>query len=138
MVLEPLAERGTVGVALAFLRAPEQVPGGAIESRHVGDHPVKPGRHDVRALGEQPVRGCPAVLEVADAVADAERHRRRLPRDTQVRQQALEVGVVAVVEDDEPGVDMVRLIGGVDPDRVRVSARVSAGFEHRDLVLAVQ
>ena len=47
-------------------------------------------------------------------------------------------GIVAVVEDDEAGVDVQRLVGGVDADRVGVPAGVVAGLEHGDLVVAVQ
>ena len=50
-------------------------------------------------------------------------------------EQPLEARVVAVVEDDEAGVDPVRLVRRVDPHRVRVPARVRRRLEHDDVVL---
>ena len=45
--------------------------------------------------------------------------------DAEPVEQALEVRVVAVVEDDEAGVDVVGLVRGVDAHGVRVAARVT-------------
>ena len=59
-------------------------------------------------------------------VADREAHVRRLAGDAEPVQQPLEVRVVAVVEDDEAGVDPVRLVRRVDAHGVRVAARVGA------------
>ena len=59
-------------------------------------------------------------------------------RDPQALEQPLEVRVVAVVEDDEAGVDLVRLVRRVDADRVRVAARVAVRLEHGDVVRPVQ
>ena len=88
-------------------------------------------------LANSPFGEDAVVLEVA-AVGDAEAHVRRLRGDAQRGQQALEVRVVAVVEDDEAGVHVMRGVLGVDADGVRVAARERAGLEHGDLVLAVQ
>jgi hypothetical protein len=92
----------------------------------------------MRALGEQSVRRAAVVLEVAAPVADAEAHRRRLSGDVQAREQALEGWVVAIVEDDEAGVDVVGLVRGVDTDRVRVTPGAAVGFEHGHLVAGIQ
>ena len=53
-------------------------------------------------------------------------------------QQAFEVRVVAVVEDDEPGVHVMSLVRHVDPDCVCMAPDVRGGLEHRDLVPLVQ
>ena len=121
---------GPVAVAAAA------APRGAVEAGQVGHHAVKPRRDQMRALGEQAVRRAAVVLEVAAPVADAEAHRRGLRGDAEAAQQPLEVRVVAVVEDDEAGVDVVGLVRRVDPDGVGVAAGVAGGLEHGDLVLA--
>ena len=58
-------------------------------------------------LGEQPVRRRAVVLEVAAAVADREAHVAGCAATPSSASSALEVRVVAVVEDDEAGVDVV-------------------------------
>ena len=72
-LVEPVAQRR------AFAAVRQQRPRVAVEAHEVGDHAVKPGRHEVRALGEQPVGRRAVVLEVA-AVGDPEAHVRRLGR----------------------------------------------------------
>ena len=46
-------------------------------------------------------------------------------------EQALKAGVVAVVVDDEAGVDVVGLVGQVDPHGVGVAAEPVVGLEER-------
>ena len=60
-------------------------------------------------------RGRARVLEAAAPVGDREAHVRGLGGDAELVEQRFEVGVVAVVEDDEAGVDPVGLVLGVDP-----------------------
>ena len=110
----------------------------ALEAQEVGHHAVEPRRREVRALGEQPVRRGARVLEVAGFVGDREAHVRRLPAHADAVEEALEARVVAVVEDDEAGVDPVGRVGGVDPDGVDVAAGPRGGLEHADLVTLVQ
>ena len=96
-------------------------------------------RHEVRPRGEEPVGRSARVLEAAGGVAHAEAHLRGLRGHAEPREEPLEGRVVAVVEDDEAGVHVVGLVGGVHADRVRVAARLAARLEHRDLVvLAVE
>ena len=97
----------------------------------------KDGRARLRAAGEQAVRRGAAVLE-AVPVADGEAHARRLGGHADGRQQSPEVRVGAVVEDDEAGVDVVRLVGRVHPDRIGVAAGVVVRLEERDVVVLVQ
>jgi hypothetical protein len=53
-------------------------------------------------------------------------------------QQPLEVGIVPIVEDDEPCVHVMRGVLRVHADGVRVPARRRAGLEHGDLMPRVQ
>ena len=66
----------------------QQLARGAVEAREVRDHPVKGRRQQMPAVREQAVRRRARVLEVAGRVADAEAHRRRLPRDAETRRAA--------------------------------------------------
>ncbi len=63
------------------------------------------GRAGGRGLREHAARTA-RPLEAAAPVGDREAHARGLGGDAELGQQALEVGVVAVVEDDEAGVDL--------------------------------
>ena len=77
----------------------------AVEAHEVGEHAVKARVERVGGLREQPER--PArPLEAAFRVRDREAHVGRLSGDPELVEQAVEVGVVAVVEDDEAGVDV--------------------------------
>ncbi len=132
LALEPGPERDVVAGLI------EQLARGPIEVGQFGHHPVKPRRHEVGPLGEQPVGRGAGVLEVARGVAHAEAHRRRLRLHPKLAQQPLETRIVAVVEDDEAGVDVERLVGRVNPHGVGVPAGVIGPLEHRDLVPSVQ
>ena len=79
---------------------------------------------DVLAYSKSPCASLTAKLMSDGCAGDAE-----------PIQQPLEARVVAVVEDDEAGVDPVRLVRRVDPHRVGVAARVGLGLEDLDLVL---
>ena len=98
----------------------------------------KDGRKQVAALREQRVQGRAVVFEPAAFIAQAEAHVRALVLDAEVVQQRNEARIGPVVEHDEAGVDREAPALPVDVDRVRVAADVRAGFEHRDVVLAMQ
>ena len=139
---QPVHERARVLVLLEelperrpFAVARQQRPGLLLEADQVRDHAVEPRRREVRALREQAVGRRARVLEVALLVADREAHVRGLATDAEAIQQPLEARVVAVVEDDEAGVDPVRLVRRVHPHRVRMAARIGVRLEHRDLVI---
>ena len=111
---------------------------GAVEAHVVGHHRQEARPGEVRRLGEQAAEAARGVLEVLGLGADREAHVGRLARDRELVEQRLEARVVAVVEDDEAGVDVPGRIVGVDPDRVRVPADVVARLVDDDLVLGVQ
>ncbi len=96
------------------------------------------GAEQVASAARTGRAGCPRVLEPPAPVGDREAHLGRLGGDAELVEQAFEAGVVAVVEDDEAGVDPVLAIAVVDPDRVGVAAEPVAGLVDDDLVLAVQ
>ena len=110
----------------------------AVEAHVVGHHAQEARPREVRRLGDQPARAARGVLEVLVLRADREAHVGRLARDAELVEQRLEARVVAVVEDDEAGVDVPCGVVGVDADRVRVPADVIAGLVDDDLVLGVQ
>ncbi len=129
---EQLAQRGS-----GARRARGQRARLAIEAEQVADHPQEARVDEVRALREDAARRS-RVLERAGVVGDREAHARRLGRDAQLGHQRLEAGVVAVVVDDEAGVDPVRLVGELDAHRVNVAAEVGAGLVEHDLVVEPQ
>ena len=125
--VEELPQRGARAVR------PEQAAGLAEEAGEVGDHPVKARVGDVSGACED-AAGIGRPLEAAAAVSDRERHLGRLRRHPELIQQALEVRVVAVVEDDEPGVDVPGAPRGLDRHRVGVPAGAGVGLEHDHVV----
>jgi hypothetical protein len=110
----------------------------AVEAEEVADHAVEGGAQQARAPREQAVRGRAVVLELAPAVAHREAHRGGLRGHPEALEQALEAGVVAVVEDDEAGVHTVELALGLHLDGPGMAARARGGLEHGDLVPRVQ
>ena len=99
--------------------------------------PRKLGLSEVGGAGEEAPRRA-GVLEAAAAVGDREAHVGGLARDPELLQQRFEVGVVAVVEDDEAGVDPVGPVLGLDRHRVGVAADPLARLVDDDLVLGGQ
>ena len=77
--------------------------------------------------------GSPA--EAAAAVGDREAHVRGLARHPQLVQQRFEARVVAIVEDDEAGVDPVGPVLGLDRDRLGVATDPVARLVDDDVVL---
>ncbi len=123
---EELAQRGAAA-------GPDQLPGLAVEADQVGEHAMKAGVDDVGGAREQP-QGPARPLETARPVGDREAHVRRLGGDAEIREEALEVRVVAVVEDDEAGVDVEAACPVLQGDRVGVPSCVVAGLEEVDVV----
>ena len=95
---EEAAERRTVPVEA------DQAPRLAIEANQVEEHAMESWVDRVCGAREE-AEGTGGPLETTVAVGDAEAHRRRLGRYRQLVEEPLEMRVVAVVEDDEAGVD---------------------------------
>ncbi len=114
---EELAQRGPA------VAGAHQGPRLAIEAER---GPAASGGSAGRRRGrpcEQPPGPARRPFELAAPVGDREAHVGRLGGDPELVDHPLEVGVVAVVEDDEPGVDWPAAAGGLDVDRVGVALR---------------
>ena len=110
----------------------------AIEAQDVADHAVEARPEQVAALGEQRIDAGAVVFQTGRFVPHAETHVALLRGHAQFVHQRDEVRVGPVIEDDESGVDGVALALILDVVGMRVAADVAAGFEQRDVVLAMQ
>ena len=106
-----------------------------VKRRKSREQAIEARPQQVRALGEQAAARV-GELERAVVVGHRHPHHGGLGRDPELGQQALEVRVVAVVEDDEAGVDPALAAGVRDGDRVRVAAQACVRLVDRDLVAA--
>ena len=109
----------------------------AVEPKLVADQPPEPWSQQVRALGEE---ATPRIGELEAAVGRRDRHPHLRVRggDPEVGKQRREGRVVAVVVDDEAGIDPALATRIVDPDRVRVTADAVACLIDGDVVGGVQ
>jgi hypothetical protein len=117
--------------------APEQPGELAVEAHEVEHHPLEARAHEVARLAEQAAGGA-RVLEVLILALHREAHVGRLRGHARAREQAGEVGVVAVVHHDETRIHVVGGVLGVHADRVGVAAHVVVRLIHHQLVLAVE
>ena len=132
MLLEPRrASDGSSSPSASSSRASR------LKRDEIGDHPVEGRRDDVAAAREQPVGRGAVVLEVGP-VTDAEAHAEGWVGTPSSSSRRSKLRVVAVVEDDEAGVDVVGAVLAFDVHRVRVPARLLGGLEDDDVVLAVE
>ena len=111
----------------------------AVEAQQVDDHPLEARAGEVGRLAEQPARRA-AVLEVLLLALDREAHVRRLARARRGGRAArVKLRVVAVVQHDEAGVDVMCLVRACRRGSCSCARRRSrVGLVHDDLVLAVQ
>ena len=119
------------------VRATGERPHLAVEAQLVADQPPEAQAHQVRALREQPP---PRVRELEPPVVRRDRHPHLgvLDLDPELAQQRRERRVVAVIVDDEPGVDPALPARIVDADRVRVPADAALGLVEGDRVGGVE
>ena len=82
----------------------EQAGRHPVEAQDVVGHAQEGRPHHVAALRQKAGEGA-AVLEAAAVEADRERHVGRLGRHAEMVEQGDEVGIVALVEDDEADID---------------------------------
>ncbi len=104
---------------------------------------VNDGFSRLRALGVEGVEVGAPVLHAGELAAHREAHLAGLAGHVEALEQLDEVRVVAVVEDDEAGVDGVVLQGAVgtgqlDVDGVGVAADPGAGLEDGHVVVRVE
>jgi hypothetical protein len=109
----------------------------AVEAAPVAQHADEAGGEEVGGAGEEAPGGA-GELEAAAAVADREAHAGGLGGDAELAEQRFEVRVVAVVEDDEAGVDRLLARRVLDRDRVGVAADPRRRLVDGDVVVAVQ
>lgn len=110
----------------------------SIELQDIPQHVPVAGRGDVLPTGEQTTQAAALVFQFGFLAADTEAHIAVLRVYFQHIQQAAEVGVGSIVEDHEPGIDVVRLAVELASDRVTVAAWIAACLEKRDVVIAMQ
>ena len=85
-------------------------------------------------MGKQAVEIRAAIFKTGPFALDTETHDRVLRSDAQSIEHCDEVGIGAVIENNESGVHCERSIWRFDIDRVRVTADVTAGFKNGNLV----
>ena len=137
MGVEPAAVGEPVGSVPARLTGDEPA-GRAVEARDVGEQPQKRWIGKIAALGEDRIEVGAAKLQAGTRIADAEGHLRGLGRDAKPIEQGAEPGIVAIVVDDESGVDRDRPAVDLDVDGVGMTADSCVGLEHGDLVVRVE
>ena len=100
----------------------------------VGQHAQERRSDQVAPLGEHGgERGAPP-LDPGDLVRHAEAHVARLGGHAQRVEEPDQTGVVALVVDEEPGVDVERSVGQIHGDGVGMSPRSAVGLEHGHVV----
>ena len=107
-----------------------------VETQNVPDHPPEPWGHQVAALGEQCVHVVAVIFQARDRVMHGKAHLGRLRWHLKLVEQADEVRVRPVVEDDETGIYCMAL---AFPDHIKgvcVPPNPLLGLENRDFVLA--
>ena len=117
-----------------LLEQPRRQP---VEAQDVVRHAQEGRPHDIAALGKIAGEGA-AVLEAAALEADGERHVRWLGRHAEMVEQRHEVGIVALVEDDEADIDRLASRRRRRVDRAGVAAEATLALVDHDLVFAAQ
>ena len=129
-VAKELTDRGGVGPS-------RKRPDLAVEAQLVANQPPEARPQQVRALSEE---ASPRIGELEAAIGGGDRHAhlRVAGLDAELPEQGGELRVVAVVVDDEAGVDPDLATRVVDADRVRVPADPLSRLEDGDVVGAVK
>ena len=119
-------------------RREQEASGAAVEPDHIREHAQKGGPQQVAPLGEDGVDGGAPPFHTGGLIGDAEAHLAVLPGHPETLEQPGERRIVAVVEDDEAGVDVLDAVGQFYPHRVGVPPRTGRGLEDGDLVARMQ
>jgi hypothetical protein len=117
-----------------------QQPGDAfpVETQDVGEHGPELRAHEVALLPEDGRQIAPRPLDVGVLQADRERHLGLDAVHAEHGEQRDQVRVGLLVEDEETGIDRVRLAFEMDVHCVGVAAEVVSRLEQRDFVLATE
>jgi hypothetical protein len=113
----------------------EQAGRQPIETQDVVGHAQEGRAHHVSALRDEACEGA-AILEAAAVEADGERHVRRLGRNAEMLEQGDEIGIVALVVDDEADIDGMAAVRPVH--RTGMAAEPALTLVDHDIVLATQ
>ncbi|MNN21320.1 hypothetical protein D3C81_1346370 [compost metagenome] len=108
----------------------------AVEAQNIPYHAPETWRHQVTALSKQCVQIVTVVLQASDRIMHGKTHFGRLRGDLELVEQANEVGVGPVVENDEAGIYCMALALPDHIEGVRVPSDPLLGFEHRYFMLA--
>ncbi len=135
-----IALLGQEGSQVDFLgpRRAEKAGRFLIESLQVFEHAPETRRDEVAPLAEHGVQPRRPILEPATVEGDGEGHVAGVGRNAEMVEERYQVRVVAIVIDDEPGVDRNAPPGDLHIDRVRVAAAGLVSLEDRHIVPLVQ
>ncbi len=114
-----------VGKALLRLR---------IEAADVDQHAPEIRADQVAALSEEHRRRGTTILEPAIVAGDREGHVRLRNRYVEVVEEGIQIGIVPVVEHNEPGIHRDHPVTRIHLDRIRVATDVLRTFIDRDPV----
>lgn len=114
----------------------EELLGPPVEPADVDQHPEEGGPHQIAPLGEDTVDVAAPPLEAAHLVGDPEAHVAGLGDHSEAIEELDKARIVALVVDEEPGVDLVGLTVHLDVHGVGVSARPVVGLEDGHVVAA--
>ena len=137
---EPVAEpHACEEFAQADLRiAFDHVDRRGIEAEDLAEETVERGSKEVAALREDGVGAFRPPFEPAVAHRQRETHVALFNRDAQPAEKRRQVGVVALIVDDEARVDGNLPVAMVDDARTRVPADARVFFVNRNLVVRVK
>ena len=118
----------------------EQTTGPPVELLHLDEHAQERGARTAAGVGEHAAEAAGAgVLETAAVAPHREAHLGGLGLDPELAEQPEEMGVGAVVADDEAAVDREHAaVGREDLVRVRVAPEAVLGLVEGDVELSLQ
>ena len=131
-IVDEVADREVEVLALV-----EQAGRHPVEAQDVVRHAQEGRPHHVAPLREKAGEGA-AVLEAAAIEADRERHVGRLGRHAEMVEQGDQVGIVALVEDDEADIDRLAAAQPRRIDRAGMAAEPALALVDHDIVLAAE
>ncbi|MNF69191.1 hypothetical protein D3C84_510660 [compost metagenome] len=116
----------------------EVAQGFFVEAQNIAQHAPESRRQQIASLGEKAVEVIAVVLETAVGVGDRKAHLRGFETHTQLAEQANEVGVGPVIENDKPGIHRITLTIDRHVFSVRMPAKTITGLKQGDLVSTIE